>query len=610
MNKKNIFFIACLVASIFAKAQTAEYLSEKKITKILEKSKKSGTPEWEIEIKKKLLYEQKNKPVINEKESLQFPHVNSSSCTNPGFEDGTTNGWTFFSGQICTSSTPLPCNTCPTTPGAIDWVLGAAANQGSCSLQSSGFQSVAGSDFYGAFPTLAPGSGNNYSMLLNNACSNGKIEKAVYSFVVSPSSNTFNYQYAVVLQSGGHPPNEQPYFHVDATDVTTGTVIPCTEYDAIAPSSGNLNGWSISPQDNSVYTYPWTSVSFDLSSPTYVGHTIQVEFIVSDCNQCGHFGYCYIDANCNSTQTTSSDTLCLGGSTTLSGPPGFSSYTWSGPVSGTGQNLFTGTPGNYTLTTTSAGGCSAPTLYYNLVQSATTSTTTVNIQVSKDTICSGTTTTLTASGANSYVWSNNSTSNSIVVSPTANTTYSVLGTDNSGCGDTAVSKVINVVQTNVSILATHDSICPGTADILTANGASTYTWSSNAGSVTTNSVSVSPSINSTYTVSGIDNSTGCLGTSIKTVIVKNCTTTGVNQFINYPNEVTVFPNPATETLYIECILKNATLYITDILGNKVKQAGVENELTTIDISSLGKGIYFLNVKTVNNVITKKFIVQR
>jgi len=45
--------------------------------------------------------------------------------------------------------------------------------------------------------------------------------------------------------------------------------------------------------------------------------------------------------------------------------------------------------------------------------------------------------TLTASGADIYQWSTGETGSSITVSPTENTTYSVVGTDENGCSDTA-----------------------------------------------------------------------------------------------------------------------------------------------------------------------------
>ncbi|MBA3663795.1 MAG: T9SS type A sorting domain-containing protein [Bacteroidetes bacterium] len=48
-------------------------------------------------------------------------------------------------------------------------------------------------------------------------------------------------------------------------------------------------------------------------------------------------------------------------------------------------------------------------------------------------ICSGQSATLSANGATNYLWNTGTTSNSIVVSPTLTTTYSVVGTSTMGC---------------------------------------------------------------------------------------------------------------------------------------------------------------------------------
>lgn len=634
MSKKITLSVICFAASLFVKAQITpiEYpsnnLSEEKITQVLENSRKKGVQEWEIQKQNEILHRQllnQNKIKANgltqQKTNLPPPQV-MSGCVNPGFETGDITGWTFTQGSN-SSGQVLPCPTCFTSLGGVyevtqmsgsslvninagNTVGGDASATCNCSAADCPTEPYSGGiDRFSNFPVVAPG-GGAHSLLLNNSNCGFLMQRASQSFVVDATNSLYTFQYALVLQSGGHPVNESPYFAVNLTDVTTGSVVPCSQINETPPTSGSATGWSISTVDNNVYYKPWQTVNIDLSS--IVGHTVTVTFDVSDCDQGGHFGYAYIDANCNFEQITASNPLCQGGSTTLSGPPGMASYSWSGPVNGSLQNLTTSTPGNYTLTTTSATGCSSPTLYYNLTQSSTSSPT-VSIQVLKDTICSGTTTTLTATGANTYAWSNSANTSSIVVSPTSNTTYSVTGTDNAGCADTATSKIINVVAHHVTVQATNDSICPGGFDVLTATGANTYVWSNNANSATTNTVSVAPTVNTTYTVVGT-NSFGCIDSTSKTIIMKNCGTTNIGQFVNSANQISVYPNPATEMLYIECPFKNSTLYITDIIGNKIKQAALENELTVIDISNLSKGVYFLNVKTAGNIITKKFIVQR
>jgi type IX secretion system substrate protein len=432
--KINLLFAICFLTFGLLKAQIhpieypSGYLSEEKITEILENSRKGGTQEWEIQKANEILHKQlkkQNDAIANGsfgQRIIQPPLINASACVNPGFESNNTTGWTFMSGS--NSGSNLPCPTCITTSGAINNVVNASSTIGS--------QCTTGQDNYGLFPVVAPApTGGSYSLLLNDNSAGYKMQQANYTFVIDSSNDFFTMQYAIVLQSGGHPLNEEPYFAINITDVTTGSVVPCTYYAQICPTSGTLAGWSISAIDPAVYTKDWTTVGVDLTS--HIGHTLTLQCTVSDCDQGGHFGYCYIDASCSvgNFQIIASNALCAGGSTTLSGPSGYSNYNWTGPVTGTSSSIVTSTPGSYTLTTSSAG-C-ADSLYYNLTVSSTTSPT-INIQTAQDTVCSGTSVILTATGANTYTWSTSATTNSISVSPTSTITYTVTGIDTtSGC---------------------------------------------------------------------------------------------------------------------------------------------------------------------------------
>jgi hypothetical protein len=90
------------------------------------------------------------------------------------------------------------------------------------------------------------------------------------------------------------------------------------------------------------------------------------------------------------------------------------------------------------------------------------------------TICAGNSGTITATGsATSYSWSTGATTNSIVVSPTVNTTYTVMGT-NATCSLT-LTQAITV--TNPTITGTGTMVCgPSGTGTLTANGFSTVNW--------------------------------------------------------------------------------------------------------------------------------------
>jgi hypothetical protein len=134
------------------------------------------------------------------------------------------------------------------------------------------------------------------------------------------------------------------------------------------------------------------------------------------------------------------------------------------------------------------------------------------------TICSGSSTTLTATNTSSlsfsFSWNPSasvspSTGSPVIASPTVSTNYTVTATD-------AVSTctIANTVSITVNPLpATTTSIsssltCLGlSSSTITASGANTYTWAPASGLNTTsgNVVVASPSVTTTYTVSGSNN---------------------------------------------------------------------------------------------------------
>jgi hypothetical protein len=138
------------------------------------------------------------------------------------------------------------------------------------------------------------------------------------------------------------------------------------------------------------------------------------------------------------------------------------------------------------------------------------------LSAANQTICSGVTATLIASGANSYSWSSGGTAASEQVSPTSNTTYTVNGT-NQSC--TVSQTVMVTVGTNLSLnaSASASAICPGGSSNLTVIGsATTYSWNTGSTSTVT---SVSPSSNTTYTVTGTNGA--CTGSGTVAVVVNS-----------------------------------------------------------------------------------------
>ena len=159
-------------------------------------------------------------------------------------------------------------------------------------------------------------------------------------------------------------------------------------------------------------------------------------------------------------------TVCEGQTATLTATGGVS-YLWE---DGTTTNTYPATvSGFYTVTVTNAEGCSA----------TASATVTVNplpeVAITGSTaICPGGSTVLTATGADSYQWSNGSTNPSIPVNMFGQ--YSVIGTSSAGCFSTA-SVTVLVSQPPVITVSGNTDICAGESTTLTANGGVSYMWS-------------------------------------------------------------------------------------------------------------------------------------
>ena len=75
------------------------------------------------------------------------------------------------------------------------------------------------------------------------------------------------------------------------------------------------------------------------------------------------------------------------------------------------------------------------------------------------------------------------------------------------------------------------------------------------------------------------------------------------------NNILIFPNPANSILNIKTELNynNSLVEITDVPGRTLFSHRYNNLNTSVNISELSNGIYFLSVTSGNNKIVKKFI---
>jgi gliding motility-associated-like protein len=300
----------------------------------------------------------------------------SQSCPiNIDFSNGSLTQWEVYTGN----------NKDGNGPGAIMTTYN--PGNGQTSFPEYNLPSVSGvrviayqdNDPFGGFPMIPTinGYAYHYSVLLgstsiarrtaadssnqsnpNSGPKGGYIRGISYLIDVpsGPSSlpYTMTYAYAMVLENGAHPSEQQPMAR--AIISTPGGVIDCASPAYYLPTDGGgldsataeANGFSLSPlptpnesqnplnagqhlQD--VWTKGWTEVTFDLSA--YRGQRVTLTFEADNCVPGGHFAYAYfaLRDDCAGLKI-SGDTLACSNSIVNYSIPSLdnASYEWSVPA--------------------------------------------------------------------------------------------------------------------------------------------------------------------------------------------------------------------------------------------------------------------------------------
>jgi gliding motility-associated-like protein len=209
-----------------------------------------------------------------------------------------------------------------------------------------------------------------------------------------------------------------------------------------------------------------------------------------------------------------------GGVSVAGGNPPYS-YKWSNSTSSTTANLNNVTPGSYCVTVTDANACTDTVcIVINDIPGETVSIT----STTNDTCNGGADGTATAGvtgnvGPYTYSWNSTPTQTTQMATGLKAGTYTVTVTDSVGCISTAVATInqptVVITTTNVP-----PPICigqPTTINATSVGGTTPYTYSWSNGA-TGSSITVSPPVTTTYSVTTVD-AYGCSGNPITTVVV-------------------------------------------------------------------------------------------
>lgn len=348
--------------------------------------------------------------------------------------------------------------------------------------------------------------------------------------------------------------------------------------DQAAQDIGTLTNWTLTLNNQvaSTMSYAWTSNPAGFTSSnqnTNVVPSVSTTYTVTATQSgTGCTGSTTVAVNVGGNLNVTTNTpaaICAGGSTTLIAS-GATTYSWS-PSLGLSSTTGASVIANPATTTTYRvigfnGGC-ADTAFVQVV---------VNplplVSGGADvSICQGTTTTLNASGASSYVWSpstglNTTTGSTVIANPATTTTYQVTGTTN-GCSASDLV-VVTVNAKPIVTVNTPAVLCTGQVATLTASGADSYNWSPSTGlSATTGStVNAAPLTSTSYTVIGT-NVAGCTNSATITVDVQASPSSPIEILGNSFNCL-----PLNTTFAILAV-PNATSYTWLVPNNVVLSGG-------------------------------------
>ena len=330
-------------------------------------------------------------------------------------------------------------------------------------------------------------------------------------------------------------------------------------------------------------------------------------FTVSDINYCAAIiNYTITQPSLLTATSSIGNFSCTGGTSTVvvTGHGGTAPYT--------GTGTFSVTPGTYTYTVTDHNGCTATTSVTisnppALIAAATSGTIT----------CNGGTTTVNVSASGGFPSYTGTGTHSVHAG-----TYTYTVTDSTpyaydGC--TATVTVTITQPTPISFTATPANPVPCTASngritFSASGGTGILSFSKNGGGTFITSNQFLSLASGTYTCQ-VKDGRGC--TSTKSVIRVGCQGREIDENTDEPiSSLNIFPNPAHDHLTIEFNSANADNYhlrVMDMIGQTMLSQNstsvVGDNQIQLNLNSLAKGIYLLDIQKGDAILIKKIVIQ-
>ncbi|MCW3126480.1 MAG: hypothetical protein JWO03_2138 [Bacteroidetes bacterium] len=327
--------------------------------------------------------------------------------------------------------------------------------------------------------------------------------------------------YLVLRYIGGSAPSDNP---VNNTLYAVGNTIGTSTVEAVLTGAAGAKSFTdILPASSCGQNVYYTVFSFNGTQPCEIFNLAS-------------------PLTANITMTVPTVTITPGGPTTFCTPSSVvltasgsaGSYLWS--TTATTAAITASSTANYTVTVTSAQGCTASD-----VEPVTANITPspVITPSGATTICTPATVTLTASGGGTYLWSTGATTAAIIVNSTGTYTVTVTSAVGGCTASASQSVTVNTTPTASVTPSGPTTFCSGGSVDLTAAGGGTYVWS-NGGATT---ATITATTSATYTVTVTNPVGGCTASASRAVTVNALPSPVIT-----PSGPTTICTPATVTL--------------------------------------------------------------
>lgn len=434
-----------------------------------------------------------------------------------------------------------------------------------------------------------------------------------YTWTASTSTNTFNGPSPIVFPA---VPTTYTVAASDGTCINTTTVALAVDPNPVitvtATSADICLGQPVTVNGNGGINYTVTSTNNSTFNtlPITESPTITTAYTFTGDNSFGCTASAVqvvvVHPNPTVNISTNRALVCSGNPATLTAT-GANNYTW------TSNNALTNT-----TVVNPASTVSGPVIYTAMGAYTTgctsSKTIAVNVFVPVLTVsgatntCSGGLITLTGGGGNNgtYSWHTASGTNNfqtLTTTLTAPAVFTLNATTTSLTVNCPATKTIAVgINATPSIVAVaqRTTICIKESVQLHGQGGVSYVWSTSANTAT---ITVAPTIQTNYTVTGTD-ANGCVSTGSVQIKVSNCL--GLNELNGKNNTLLIFPNPNNGEFTVQAE-EPLSLNVINELGQVVRTIGLsENNNYKVTVSDLSKGIYFISGLKIHQkvVVTK------